>query len=113
GEGILDLAERVEEGMQSLERRAAGEDARVEGVVRIATSDSFAEHYLLPRLGKLRERHPSILVEVRTGPSFVALSRREADLAIRLRPKGSPPAQENVVCRKLVEMGFAFHASRE
>ncbi len=110
GEGILDAAERAEESMLALERRVSGEDARIEGVVRLATSDAFGIEYLVPRLSRLRARHPGILLEVVTAQSFVALSRREADLAVRLRPKGSPPAQENVVCRKLAEMGFALHA---
>ncbi|HET9470224.1 MAG TPA: LysR family transcriptional regulator, partial [Usitatibacter sp.] len=86
GEGILDVAERVEEGMLALERRVGGEDARIAGTARVATSDAFVHGYLADRIPWLRERHPDLEIELTTGQSFVALSRREADLAIRLRP---------------------------
>jgi len=111
GEAIVDAAERVEESAHALVRRAFGEDRRAEGTVRIATSDAFAEHFLAPRLGRVRARHPGIVLELCTGQSFVALSRREADVAVRLRPKGSPPAQENVICRRLADVAWALQAS--
>ena len=112
GEGILDVAERVEESMLALERRIGGEDARIAGTVRIATSDAFAVGYLASRLGTLRDRHPDLVIELTTGQSFVALSRREADIAVRLRPGGFTPAEENVVCRKLYDVPWAVYASR-
>ena len=112
GEGILAAAERCEESVLALERRASGEDTRVEGTVRIATSESFGAYFVGPRIARLRARVPSVAIEITTAQSFVALSRREADLAIRLRPKGSPPAQENVVCKKLVDLPWALFASR-
>lgn len=112
GEGILDVAERVEESMLAMERRIGGEDARIAGTVRIATSDAFAQGYVVSRLGAIRERHPELVLELTTGQSFVALSRREADIALRMRPVGAPPAEENVVCRKLYDVPWALYASQ-
>lgn len=112
GEGILDVAERVEESMLALERRVGGEDGRVAGTVRIATSDAFAMGYLVTRVGTLRDRHPDLVIELTTGQSFVALSRRDADIALRLRAVGATPAAENVVCRKLYDVSWALYASR-
>lgn len=113
GEGILEAAERVEESVMALGRRVAGEDARVAGTVRIATSDTFVAGYLASCLRALRERHPDLVIEIATQQSFVALSRREADLAIRLRPAGAPPAAENVVRRKLYDVPWSLYASAE
>jgi DNA-binding transcriptional LysR family regulator len=112
GEAVVDAALHIEESMLALERRALGQDRRSDGTVRIATSDTFAVHYLVPRLAPLRSRHPGLTLEIATGQSFVALARREADLAVRLRPKGSPPAQENVICRRLADIAWAMHGSR-
>ncbi|HEX8794033.1 MAG TPA: LysR family transcriptional regulator [Polyangiaceae bacterium] len=112
GEGILDVAERVEESMLALERRIGGEDARIAGTVRIATSDAFAQGYLVSRLRALRDRHPDLVIELTTGQTFVALSRREADIALRMRPIGAPPSEENVVCRRLYEVPWSLYASR-
>lgn len=113
GEGILDAAERIEQGMLELERRVGGADARVEGTVRIATSDTFVAGYLASCFPALRERHPGLVFEIATQQSFVALSRREADLAIRLRPGGAPPAAENVVRRKLYDVPWGMYASEQ
>ena len=113
GESILDVAERAEESMLTLERRVSGEDARIAGTVRIATSDTFAHEYLVARLPILRKRHPAIVLEIATAQSFVTLSRREADIAIRHRAAGAAPAAENVVCRKLFDVAWALYASRE
>ncbi|MEP6651855.1 MAG: LysR family transcriptional regulator [Myxococcales bacterium] len=112
GESVVDAALHIEETILALERRALGQDRRSDGIVRIATSDTYAVHYLLPRLAPLRGRHPGLTLEISTRQSFVALARREADLALRLRPKGSPPAQENVICRRLADVSWAMHASR-
>jgi DNA-binding transcriptional LysR family regulator len=111
GESILEAAEGVEANMHALERRIAGADARVEGTVRIAISEAFAVGFLAPRLELLYRRHPSIVVELASSQQFVTLSRREADIAIRQRPAGLPPAQENVVCRKLFDMSWHLYAS--
>jgi DNA-binding transcriptional LysR family regulator len=111
GEAVVDTALHIEEGMLALERQALGQDRRSDGVVRVATSDAMAINYLVPRVGAVLSRHPGLTLEITTAQSFVALSRREADLAIRSRPKGQPPAQENVICRRLGEVAWAMHAS--
>ncbi len=112
GESIQEAAAAMEHASMDLARRAGGSDARVEGTVRVATSDAFATYFLCGALARLRTAHPGIDVELAVGASMVDLSRREADLAVRLRPKGMPPAQPDLVARKLTEVAFALYASR-
>ena len=110
-ERIGEAAEQMEAAALALERRASGQDARVEGPVRLATSEAFAVGFLFDRLMDLRKRHPGLTVEVSVGQPSVDLSRREADLALRFRPRGTAPAQPNLVARRLGGMAFAAFAS--
>jgi DNA-binding transcriptional LysR family regulator len=104
---ILPLAEQAERAVQNIERIALGEDDRPEGTVRITTSETFAT-FLGRRLGELRAKHPGITVEVLAGNANLDLTRREADLAVRL----APTTQPDLVCRKLATAGWSAYASR-
>lgn len=104
---ILPLAEQAERAVQDIERIALGEDGRPEGTVRITTSETFAT-FLGRRLGELRAKHPGITVEVLAGNANLDLTRREADLAVRL----APTTQPDLVCRKLAIAGWSAYASR-
>lgn len=56
----------------------------VQGRVRLATTESFAVHILIPRLlVPLRERYPHLEVDLVLGERSADLGRREADLALR------------------------------
>ena len=111
GERILGAVEKVEEASLLVERQAGGEDARLEGNVRVATSEAFATGFLLDRLGEFSELHPGITLELAVGQPSVDLSRREADLAVRFRYGGMAPAQPNLLAKKLGRMAFALYGS--
>lgn len=113
GESILAAAEKVEASVLELENQVSGEDGRTAGVVRLATSEAFAVTFLLERIGELRRRYDGIHVEVFVGQSMVDLSRREADIALRIRPRGLPPAQPHLIARKLSDIAFALYGARD
>lgn len=108
GEAMLAHAEAIEERVISIERNLVGRDVRVEGRVRLATSDSFASWFLLPRLREFSERYPDIMLELVTGNRPVDLARREADVSLRL----SRPEQPNLVARQLGIAAWAVYAAR-
>lgn len=110
GERIVDHARVVETEMNAVERKAAGEDARVQGVVRLATSENLAVGFLLRVLAPLHERHPGIVLEVETGSRPADLLKREADLAVRVGP-GMRPQQQSLIAKKLVTIGMTAYAS--
>jgi DNA-binding transcriptional LysR family regulator len=112
GERIYDAARRMEEAALAVERTASGEDAKVEGPIRLATSEAFAVGFLMDHLAELRRKHPALSIEVGVGQPSVDLSRREADVALRFRPRGTAPAQPNLIARRLGGMAFAAFASR-
>lgn len=52
--------------------------------VVITTTTAFAAHWLVPRLGVFRERHPGIALSVLASDDVVSLEGGKADLAVRL-----------------------------
>jgi DNA-binding transcriptional LysR family regulator len=111
GERIFELAREVEERMSELALRVAGENRRPEGTVRLATSEVLSFGFLLEHLVSLRERHPGIDLELVTGSAAVNLSRREADLALRLG--ATRVTQANVLVRKLTEVPWSLYATKK
>lgn len=108
GAGVLESAERMEEAALELRSRAAGEEAASTGTVRVATTESLADAFVVPAVRDLRARHPRIRVVVTTGWGRVDLRKGEADLAVRL----VRPTDPRLACRKLSEFWLRLYASR-
>lgn len=66
---------------------AAGVTAARDGTdpakLRISTLPLFADTWLVPRLGRFRDRHPRIAIEIATPHALVDLERDGIDIAIR------------------------------
>jgi DNA-binding transcriptional LysR family regulator len=86
-------------------RELGGSDARLSGTVRLTASD--VDHLLIPRLGTLRRAHPELEIVINVDPRHVDLSRREADVALRL----SRPKEPALVARRLGTLHFRLFAS--
>jgi LysR family glycine cleavage system transcriptional activator len=71
--------ERLAEGLQAAEAAASGAAT----ALRISALPSFAQRWLLPRIGRWRERHPSIALEVHTSQKLVDLQRDGFHAALR------------------------------
>jgi DNA-binding transcriptional LysR family regulator len=108
GNAVMQHAERIEEETLAIERRLAGEEARLEGLVRVSSSDWFGTHMLAPVLAELGKRHPSVTVELLTDARLYSLSRREADLAFRIKRFDEP----EVISRRLMHMSYALYGRR-
>lgn len=106
GQEILELAERVEGEVLTVERRVTGQDRHLEGplcvstleVLLIACRDAF---------GGFVDAHPAIDLTLTTGNEPVSLGRREADVALRMTSKPS----EGLVGRRVGRMRFQAFAS--
>src|SRR5262252_1177326 len=109
GRRVLAAAERMEEAAHELGSRAAGEAAETVTTVRIATTESLAEAFVVPALRGLRSAHPRIHAVVTTGWAQVDLRKGEADLAVRL----VRPTDPRLACRKLADFKLRLYASRE
>jgi DNA-binding transcriptional LysR family regulator len=106
GRQILPLAEEAERAMLAVERRLAATDERLEGVVRLATSEAFSG-FLVRHLARLHTRHPGLIVEILSGNRSLDLSRGEADVALRF----AVTTQPDLICKRLGDTGWALFAS--
>jgi len=107
GIALLARAERIEAEMLAAERELQGLDAELTGTVRLTAGDGLLQYILLPAVGALRARHAGLDLELRGDTRNLDLSRREADLAVRL----GRPTEPALVARRLGEVSFGLFAS--
>lgn len=107
GDAVLALAESMENSALAMERRLAGNDERLEGILRISSAEWFAGHVLAPVLVELTRRHPAVVPEVIASYRLLNLSRREADVAFRLVPFSEP----DIVQRRLMSIPYGLYGS--
>lgn len=105
-QAILPQVEAMERASLRLQAALASLDEEVEGVVRIALPAEVAYHVLLPSLPPLLERHAGIRLELVAGRELVDLSRREADMAIRLVRPTSGEGLTVTRLREVVQQPF-------
>jgi LysR family glycine cleavage system transcriptional activator len=74
---IRDAFDRIAEATRRLKQHEAG------GALNASMLPSFATKWLLPRLGRFRERHPGIDLRISTGGEMVDFSRDDFEVAIR------------------------------
>lgn len=106
---LAEHAERMAEGAFQLNMAATGSDTLLPGVVRITASQPVAFQLLPPVLSRLRERYPSIRIELVASNTVDNLLQREADIALRM----VQPAQASLVARKVAEIGIGAYAHRD
>jgi len=107
GEELIAAARAVDETVTRLERKLAGKDLRLSGVVRVTTTDTLMDAILPDMLRAFRDSYPGIQVEVAISNLMFNLTKREADVAIR--PASKPP--ETLVGRRVAKIAFAIYAS--
>lgn len=106
GEEMLATALRVEEELQALDRSVAGRDAQLSGKLRVALSDAAA-FGLMDSIAAFAGAHPGIELELAASNGLTNLTRREADVAIRV---ADAPA-EHLVGRQVGRTALALYGS--
>ncbi|KKA09140.1 LysR family transcriptional regulator [Pseudomonas ogarae] len=103
------LAEQAERAEQALEAARVGVEGGevISGTVRLTCSDSVLQALLLPALARFMPAYPALTLELSTSNDFANLSRRDADIALRLTR--TPP--EHLVGRKLGNVAYRVCAS--
>lgn len=106
------LAEQAERAEQALEAARVGVEQGgevISGTVRLTCTDSVLQSLLLPALAQFMPGYPALTLELSTSNDFANLSRRDADIALRLTK--TPP--EHLVGRCLGTVSYRVCASAD
>ena len=107
GEAVLGNVERIEAETVAVERQIAGKDVKLEGTVRLTTLETLAAEVLSPVLAAFRLSHPFVQVEVVASSRSLSLTKREADVALRLAQFKQP----DLVVRHVGDVAYGLYAS--
>jgi len=108
GNALAEQLAGLSEQIDSTQRQLTGLDPAIEGPVRIASSDIVVEGLLMPLLARFRQRHPGVTLQLVMNYGFTALTRREADIAVR----GAERAPEHLVARRVGAVQTVLCAAR-
>lgn len=107
GEEMRDSVLRIEEEVAALALKVTGQDQRPSGVIRITATDLLAVGVLPRHIAAFRTEWPGIEIEVVVADTVLDLTRREADVALRL----GNPGQETLIGRRVGRLAFAVYAA--
>jgi DNA-binding transcriptional LysR family regulator len=109
GERAALHAERIECEISALGVALSGADDMVSGTVRVTSVPILVNHVLVPAAQTLLKRHPELHLEFVGDTRDLSLTRREADLALRLaRPKSGGT---KVTARRVGTVRYDVYAS--
>ena len=100
-------AQAMAAAAEALVRTASGEAQSEGGVIRLTASEIVGAEVLPSILTDFREKHPGTVIELRVSNTVDDLSRREADIAVRM----APPTQSALVAKKVGEVELGFYAA--
>jgi DNA-binding transcriptional LysR family regulator len=67
--------------------------------VRISCAPGVGDHFVAPAIARLIERHPGLRIELDSSIAYADLTRREADIALRI----TRPNTGDLIAQKLME----------
>ena len=106
----MQLVEHVRAMGQAANRfslSAAGNSETIEGEICISASELIAAYVLPSKIKKLRQLEPGIDIEIVSSNAESDLSRREADIAIRV----SRPSQPELIIKRLDDVRGHLYAA--
>jgi DNA-binding transcriptional LysR family regulator len=107
GERLATAGERMEDEALALARDLVGRDRRLEGRLRVTSSETLAYRLLTRHMAAFRAAYPGVTVELAIDNRVLSLSRREADVALRpMRPK-----EGDLWGRKLADVAWTVYGS--
>jgi DNA-binding transcriptional LysR family regulator len=105
GERWLEPAQRMAEWAGELSSAAERSDPTPAGIVRITAPPGVAFDFVAPFARLVRERFPQLQLQVLSRVEYVDLARREADIALRMRP---PTSRDLALVHTFVHLNDAF-----
>jgi DNA-binding transcriptional LysR family regulator len=108
GESAMRAGERIDSEVIGLSREIQGQDQRLQGTIQVTAPLGISLILLGPHLAKFNKMHPDIHIDLIATSTTLELSRREADLALRVTK--SPP--DTSIGRRICDFRSCIYASR-
>jgi DNA-binding transcriptional LysR family regulator len=109
GEELRNQLRGVSEQIEKAERNLSGRDLNLSGTIRITTTDTLMHGLLMPYLAEFHDLNPAMQMEIVINNTFLSLTRREADVAVR--PSNIVP--ENLLGRRVGRLRTAIYGSKK
>lgn len=109
GRRLVEAAERIEAEAERLQLDISDSGSQLRGLVRLSAPEGISNFFFVDRLTEFAELHPHIVVELLTIQQIMALSRKEADVAITLDPPKAGP----YVSKKIIDYTLHIYATRD
>ncbi len=106
-EALLKTAREVQESIAVINRDIAGQDVRFEGRLTVTTTDTFLENILPDIFLEFSRKNPLIQLDVTVTNERLSLTRRDADVAIRVSK--TPP--EHLVGQRVSSVPLAVYGA--
>ncbi|MDQ8731469.1 LysR family transcriptional regulator [Bradyrhizobium sp. LHD-71] len=106
--GLIEPLERMDEQAQAVARRIAARDRDLQGPITLTSLGWFGDDVLAPLLARFGGRHPQVRINLVNDARRFNLSRREADIAVRVGDFG----RDDLVQRKLADVSYGLYASQ-
>ena len=109
GQALVESATKMDEFSTVFERQAAGLSTELKGDIRISANEIMGIFILPAVITQFRLEHPGVNVEIVITNQASSLSKREADIALRM----FRPTQPDLVARRLPDMPLGFYAHED
>ena len=109
GQRLVDAATRMNAAADLFSRQASGMSVELQGTVRISANEIVGIYLLPAAIAAFREQHPGVQIEIVITNQASSLSKRQADVALRM----FQPSQPDLVARRLPDMELGFYAHRD
>lgn len=111
GQQMVPGAARIEIEMAALERGLVGRDERLSGPVAVTCCDAFVAALIIDALTEMCTQYPGIELGITTDSRAFDLSKREADIAVRILARNAqPPA--HLIGARVVPVIVANYVAR-
>ncbi|PCI34386.1 MAG: hypothetical protein COB54_00920 [Alphaproteobacteria bacterium] len=97
GESIMASVRQMEDQALEVEKKLTGQNLRLEGTVRLTTTEFIGSFWITEDMRGFRDLYPGISVALQVDMQVLNLVRREGDIAVRL----GRPSQPDLIAKKL------------
>ena len=108
GELLFDATVAMNKRLEAASARIRDSEEEVFGELRVTTTTGFGSLWLAPRLDKLYEKYPDLIIDLMLEEKVLDLPMREADVAIRMKE----PSQADLVRKRLMSVRMRLYTTQ-